>query len=191
MMTTNPKKDFYQYGREPASHKRPKRVADLIKNEIAMLLLHKVKDPRLVNVAIVSAEVTRDLRKAIIYYSVLGDEEKTKKAAAGLARAADEDSGAVAHGAGHADLRCDGRDDVRHAHDDGDGGHAQDGPAHETHLLIMRRTYTAKKFKGIDHATTCCSRSDLTVPAHRLRTGQRRSRQVAGSQPNRTNRIAG
>ena len=87
MMTTNPKKDFYQYGREPASHKRPKRVADLIKNEIAMLLLHKVKDPRLLNVAIVSAEVTRDLRKAIIYYSVLGDEEKIKKAADGLARA--------------------------------------------------------------------------------------------------------
>ena len=87
MMTVNPKKDFYQYGREPASHKRPKRIADLIKNEIALLLLHKVKDPRLENVTIVSAEVTRDLRKAIIYYSVLGDEEKTKKAAAGLARA--------------------------------------------------------------------------------------------------------
>lgn len=87
MMTVNPKKDFYQYGREPASHKRPKRIADLIKNEIALLLLHKVKDPRLENVTIVSAEVTRDLRRAIIYYSVLGDEEKTKKAAAGLARA--------------------------------------------------------------------------------------------------------
>jgi len=87
MMTVNPKKDFYQYGREPVSHKRPKRVADLIKNEIALLLLHKVKDPRLLNVAIVSAEVTRDLRKAIIYYSVLGDEEKIKKAADGLARA--------------------------------------------------------------------------------------------------------
>jgi ribosome-binding factor A len=87
MMTVNPKKDFYQYGREPVSYKRPKRVADLIKNEIAMLLLQKVKDPSLVNVSIVSAEVTRDLRKAIIYYSVLGDEEKIKKAAAGLARA--------------------------------------------------------------------------------------------------------
>ena len=87
MMTVNPKKDYYQYGREPAGYKRPKRVADLIKNEIAMLLLHKVKDPRLVNVVIVSAEVTRDLRKAIIYYSVLGDEEKIKKAADGLARA--------------------------------------------------------------------------------------------------------
>lgn len=86
-MTVNPKKDFHQYGREPVSYKRPKRVADLIKNEIALLLLHKVKDPRLLNVAIVSAEVTRDLRKAIIYYSVLGDEEKIQKAAAGLARA--------------------------------------------------------------------------------------------------------
>ena len=87
MMTVNPKKDYYQYGRETDSYKRPKRVADLIKNEIAMLLLQKVKDPSLVNVAIVSAEVTRDLRKAIIYYSVLGDEEKIKKAAVGLARA--------------------------------------------------------------------------------------------------------
>jgi ribosome-binding factor A len=86
-VTVNPKKDFHQYGREPVSYKRPKRVADLIKNEIALLLLHKVKDPRLLNVAIVSAEVTRDLRKATIYYSVLGDEEKLQKAAAGLARA--------------------------------------------------------------------------------------------------------
>jgi ribosome-binding factor A len=87
MVTVNPKKDFHQYGREPESYKRPKRVADLIKNEIALLRLHKVKDPRLLNVAIVSAEVTRDLRKATIYYSVLGDEEKLQKAAAGLARA--------------------------------------------------------------------------------------------------------
>lgn len=87
MMAFNPKKDLHRYGREPAGNKRPKRVADLIKNEIAMLLLQKVKDPRLANVAIVTAEVTRDLRKAIIFYSVLGDEEKIKKAAEGLARA--------------------------------------------------------------------------------------------------------
>jgi len=86
-MTVNPKKDYYQYGRESGGYKRPKRVADLIKNEIALLLLHKVKDPRLANVVIVAAEVTRDLRKAIIFYSVLGNEEKIKKAADGLARA--------------------------------------------------------------------------------------------------------
>ena len=70
-----------------AGNKRPKRVADMIKNEIGTLLLRKVKDPRLVNVVIVTVEVTRDLRKAIVYYSVLGDEQQVKNAAEGLARA--------------------------------------------------------------------------------------------------------
>jgi len=59
----------------------------MIKNEIALLLLSKVKDPRLTNVSIVTVEVTRDLRKAIVYYSVLGDEQQIKNVAEGLARA--------------------------------------------------------------------------------------------------------
>ena len=87
MMTINPRKSLYPFGRETASQKRPKRVADMIKNEIGLLLLSKVKDPRLANVVIVAVEVTRDLRKAIIYYSVLGDEEQIKKVAEGLTRA--------------------------------------------------------------------------------------------------------
>ncbi|MBW2467407.1 MAG: 30S ribosome-binding factor RbfA [Deltaproteobacteria bacterium] len=87
MMATHPKKTQYPFGRETLGHKRPKRVADMIKNEIALLLLHKVKDPRLAQVVIVDAEVTRDLRKAIIYYSILGDEEERKNAVEGLARA--------------------------------------------------------------------------------------------------------
>jgi ribosome-binding factor A len=87
MMAAHPKKSLYPFGREAAGNKRPKRVADMIKNEIALLLLHKVKDPRLINVSIVSAEVTKDLRKAIVYYSVLGDDKQVKKAAEGLGRA--------------------------------------------------------------------------------------------------------
>ena len=87
MMTAHPKKSLYPFSRETAGHKRPKRVADMIKNEIGTLLLSKVKDPRLANVVIVTVEVTRDLRKAIVYYSVLGDEQKIKNAAEGLARA--------------------------------------------------------------------------------------------------------
>ena len=87
MMTINPRKSLYPFGRETASQKRPKRVADMIKNEIALLLLRKVKDPRLINVSIVAVEVTRDLRKAIVYYSVLGDEHQIKDVAEGLARA--------------------------------------------------------------------------------------------------------
>ena len=87
MMTAHPKKSLYPFNRETAGNKRPKRVADMIKNEIGTLLLRKVKDPRLVNVVIVTVEVTRDLRKAIVYYSVLGDEQQIKNAAEGLARA--------------------------------------------------------------------------------------------------------
>lgn len=87
MMSANPKKNLYPFSRESAGQKRPKRVADMIKNEIAMLLLRKIKDPRLEHVVIVAAEVTRDLRKAIIHYSVLGDEQKIKGAADGLASA--------------------------------------------------------------------------------------------------------
>ena len=86
-MMAHPKKSLYPFDREAAGNKRPKRVADMIKNEIALFLLSKVKDPRLANVSIVTAEVTRDLRKAIVYYSVLGDEQQIKKAGEGLARA--------------------------------------------------------------------------------------------------------
>jgi ribosome-binding factor A len=87
MMALHPKKSLYPFGREAAGNKRPKRIADMIKNEIALLLLSKVKDPRLANVSIVTAEVTRDLRKAIVYYSVLGDDMQIQKAAEGLNRA--------------------------------------------------------------------------------------------------------
>jgi len=87
MMAANSKKSLYPFSREPAGSKRPKRVADMIKNEIALLLLRKVKDPRLFNVSIISAEVTPDLRRAVVFYSVMGDEKQVKNAAAGLASA--------------------------------------------------------------------------------------------------------
>ena len=56
----------------------------MIKNEIALFLLRKVKDPRLTSVSIITAEVSKDLRRAVIYYSVLGDDRQVQKAAAGL-----------------------------------------------------------------------------------------------------------
>lgn len=86
-MAAHNKKGVYSFGREPAGAKRPKRVADLIKNEIAQLLLRKVKDPRLTSVSIVSVEVTVDLRRAVIFYSVMGDDEQARDAAAGVASA--------------------------------------------------------------------------------------------------------
>lgn len=86
-MIADSKKSPYPLRREKPGAKRPKRVADMIKNEIALLLLRKVKDPRLEHVAIVAAEVTKDLKRATIYYSVLGDEKQLKNAAEGLASA--------------------------------------------------------------------------------------------------------
>jgi len=86
-MASHLKKNQYPFGREDIGSKRPKRVADMIKNEIAMLLLSKVKDPRLTGVSIVNVEVTKDLRRAIVYYSILGDDRQVEKAAEGLDRA--------------------------------------------------------------------------------------------------------
>ena len=86
-MTAHLRKNQYPFGREDVGSKRPKRVADMIKSEIAMLLIRKVKDPRLTGVSIVNAEVTRDLRRAIVYYSILGDDRQVEKAAEGLNRA--------------------------------------------------------------------------------------------------------
>jgi ribosome-binding factor A len=86
-MAVHPKKSVYPFSRETAGNKRPKRVADMIKNEIGLLLLSKVRDPRLTQVVIVAVEVTRDLRKAIVYYSAMGDEQHIKKVAEGLTRA--------------------------------------------------------------------------------------------------------
>ena len=83
-MAAHSKKSLYPFAREAVGNKRPKRVADMIKNEIALLLLRKVKDPRLTNVSIVTAEVTKDLRRAVVYYSVLGDDKQVRKAAEGL-----------------------------------------------------------------------------------------------------------
>jgi ribosome-binding factor A len=54
--------------------RRPIRVADAIKAELASLLVRKIKDPRLYNIIITSVEVSDDLGHARVLYSILGDE---------------------------------------------------------------------------------------------------------------------
>ena len=73
-------------GLEPGKRRRPARVADLIRNEVAMLLLGKIKDPRLANVSVTEVQVTNDLRLARIFYSVFG-EENSPEVKKGLASA--------------------------------------------------------------------------------------------------------
>ncbi|OGQ86167.1 MAG: ribosome-binding factor A [Deltaproteobacteria bacterium RIFOXYD12_FULL_56_24] len=63
--------------------RRPIRVADAIKAEIASLLVRKINDPRLYNIVITSVEVSDDLGHAWVMYSIMGEEEP-KNVAKGL-----------------------------------------------------------------------------------------------------------
>ena len=67
--------------------KRVQRVADMIQHEIGLLLVTRLKDPRLAHVSILQVTVTKDLRQAKIFYSIFGDERKVREAAAGMASA--------------------------------------------------------------------------------------------------------
>jgi len=83
-MVWNPQNGLLPPGSRARTRKRPQRVADLVKNEISLLLLRKSKDPRLLNVTIVEVIVSKDLRRAKVFYSVIGNEQKVQQAAAGL-----------------------------------------------------------------------------------------------------------
>ncbi len=65
--------------------RRPARVADNIKNEIATLLLRKIQDPRVYNVTITQVKITPDLRRAWIYFSCL--DRNIEEVTAGLTSA--------------------------------------------------------------------------------------------------------
>ncbi len=60
-------------------YKRSQRVSDLIREEIADIIMNKLKDPRVGFVTITKVELSKDLRNAKIFYSVLGKPEAHKK----------------------------------------------------------------------------------------------------------------
>jgi ribosome-binding factor A len=64
--------------------KRLDRVNQLIKEEVSNLLQRELKDPRLGFVTVTEVEVSKDLRQAKIFVSVLGDEAKWKSSLAAL-----------------------------------------------------------------------------------------------------------
>ena len=67
---------------------RTDRLADLIRDEVARLLLREVKDPRIGFVTITGARVTPDLRQARLFVSILGDEAAREAALEGLRHSA-------------------------------------------------------------------------------------------------------
>jgi ribosome-binding factor A len=68
------------------NERRPDRVAAAIKEEVARVLSRDVQDPRVTGafVTVTGCEVSRDLRTAKVYVSILGDEAAKAAARDGL-----------------------------------------------------------------------------------------------------------
>jgi len=56
-------------------YKRSKRIGDLLREEVADIVMRRVKDPRLGFLTVTSVEVTDDLKIARVYVSVLRKSE--------------------------------------------------------------------------------------------------------------------
>ncbi len=74
--------DFTLPGLGKPQSSRPKRVAEAIKNELSVLLLREVADPRLVAISFSQVVVSPNLKQAKIYFvlPVGGDAKKVLRA---------------------------------------------------------------------------------------------------------------
>lgn len=66
------------------SYNRSERVAEEIRKEIATMLFGEVHDPRIGFVTITKVAVTKDLRQAKVYFSMMGSDEDKEKTLQGL-----------------------------------------------------------------------------------------------------------
>jgi len=87
MNTWDPKQTLESIGGSRNERKRSVRVADVIRNELSILLIQKIRDPNLETVALSRVLVTDDLKYAKIYYTVRGSGKAQRLAAKGLERA--------------------------------------------------------------------------------------------------------
>ena len=69
----------------PHDTRRPDRVAEAIREEVATFLAEGVKDPRVVGlVTVTGVDVTRDLRHAKVFVSILGSDAERPATLDGL-----------------------------------------------------------------------------------------------------------
>jgi ribosome-binding factor A len=66
---------------------RPERVAKILKAEIGHIIHDDLKDPRIGFVSITHVELSRDLKYAKVYFSILGDNADAQKTVQGLLKA--------------------------------------------------------------------------------------------------------
>ena len=67
--------------------RRSQRVADLVRAELARIVLTEAHDPDLRGATITDVEMPPDLKSARVYFSCLGDEAQREKVAGALGRA--------------------------------------------------------------------------------------------------------
>jgi len=53
---------------------RDKRVADAIKDSVAKIVLNELSDPKIGFVTVTRCHISRDLKNATVYFSIMGDE---------------------------------------------------------------------------------------------------------------------
>ena len=68
-----------------SDNRRPDRVAEAIREQVATFLTEGVKDPRVTGlVTVTGVDVTRDLRHAKVFVSIMGDEGQRHSTFEGL-----------------------------------------------------------------------------------------------------------
>jgi len=67
--------------------RRSVRVGDQILKEMALLLIHRVMDPRVQGVTLTGIRLSRDLKTARVFFSVMGEQDRVEGAKNGLEHA--------------------------------------------------------------------------------------------------------
>lgn len=57
-------------------YKRSQRVSDLLREEVADIIMYRLKDPRIGFITVTGVDMTSDLKLAKVYVSFLKEEEK-------------------------------------------------------------------------------------------------------------------
>ncbi len=77
--------------------RRSERVSEAIRREASSIILDELKDPRIGFITVTKATITEDLRNAVVYYSIFGDEKAKRAAKAGLMSALNFIRGELGH----------------------------------------------------------------------------------------------
>ena len=66
------------------SSQRPGRVQEALRQEISKIVQGEMKDPRVGFITVTKVDLTKDLRYARVYFSILGEDKDKKLALKGL-----------------------------------------------------------------------------------------------------------